>query len=109
MLSIRLRPIHAVEQPESDLALRLAGGVPLHDLGVVLGVADRRDVGRQLRHIELPAGHFDLAAADERVDHADLVHRPAGGVKVADAGEDHPVLVEVEVLSIQPHFVEHRA
>ena len=82
-------------------------GVLLDDLGVVLGVAGRRDLGGQLGDVELAAGILDPAVLVERLDDAELVHRLRGGVEVVDRPEDQPVLVEVEVLRLQLDLVDH--
>ena len=59
--------------------------VLLDDLGVVLGVAGRRDLRRQLGDVVLAAGLLDLVALGQRLGDAQLVDRLRGRVEVVDA------------------------
>ena len=55
----------------------------------------------------LAAGGVDLVALGQRLGDAQLVDRLRGGVEVVDAVEDRPVPVEVEVVGVQLHLVDH--
>ena len=88
------------EQPPQQRVL-------LDDLGVVLGVAGGRHLRRQLGDVVLAARLLDLVALDQRLGDAELVDRLRGRVEVVDAAEDRRVLVEVEVVGVQLHLVDH--
>ena len=71
------------EQPAQQRVL-------LDDLGVVLGVAGGRDLGRQLGDVVLAARLLDLVALGQRLADAQLVDRLGGRVEVVDAARRSP-------------------
>jgi hypothetical protein len=81
--------------------------VLLDDLGVVLGVARRRHLGRQLGDVVPAPSLLDLVALRQRLADAELVDRLGGRVEVVDGGEDRRVLLQVEVARVQLHLVDH--
>ena len=81
--------------------------VLLDDLGVMLGVARRGHLGRQLGDVVLAAGLLDPVALGQRLDHTELVDGLGGRVEIVDGGEDRRVLLQVEVGGVQLDLVDH--
>ena len=79
----------------------------LDDLGVVFGVAGGGDFGGQLGDVVFAARFVDLVGLRQRLGDGELVDRLRGGVEVVDRFEDRPVAVEVEVVGVQLHLVDH--
>ena len=96
-----LDPLAGAEQPPQQRVL-------LHDPGVMGGVADSGHVRRQLGDVVAVARLRQLPASLQLLDHRELVGGARLAIEVEEAGEDQPVAVEVEVLGLQLHLVDHR-